>query len=341
MTFQLPRTLIAVVAFQRVIPFHLSVPCIVFGEGLPADDNPFEVRVCAGEPGPIKTSTGFGLSDLESLALLDEAHAIVVPGWRDTLDAPPQSLLNALARAHARGVQIVGLCYGTHVLASAGLLDGRRATTHWGLADEMARRFPKVAFEPDVLYVEDGNVLTSAGTAASLDACLHVLRKRLGAIVANRAARRLVIAPHREGRQAQFIEQPVPKAAADTRLALLLDSIRERLVEPHTLDSLADEVRMSRRSFTRHFRALTGTTVKTWLLTERLAVAQRLLESSDVCIDALAEAVGFGSVAALRLHFRQAFGVSPSSWRASFTAPRAHKLNKPMASIAVRHSPTI
>lgn len=316
------RILIAVVAFQRVIPFHLSVPCIVFGEGIPADENPFEVRVCAGEPGPIKTSTGFGLSELESLELLERADAIVVPGWRDTLDDPPRALLDALARAHARGAQIVGLCFGTHVLASAGLLDGRRATTHWELAAEMSRRFPKVAIDPDVLYVEDGNVMTSAGTAASLDACLHVLRQRLGASIANRTARRLVIAPHREGGQAQFIEQPLPKAAADTRLALLLDSVRERLAEPHTLDSLADQVRMSRRSFTRHFRALTGTTVKAWLLTERLAMAQRLLESSDVSIDAVSQAVGFGSVAALRLHFREAFGVSPTHWRVSFKAPR-------------------
>ncbi len=317
------RTLIAVVAFQRVIPFHLSVPCVVFGEGIVSSRNPFEVRVCAGEEGPIKTSTGFGLTDLDPLELLEEADAIVIPGWRDTLDEPPKPLLKALVRAHARGTQIVGLCFGTHVLASAGLLDGRQATTHWELADEIARRFPKVDMRPDVLYVEDGNVLTSAGTAASLDACLHVLRQRLGATVANRTARRLVVAPHREGGQAQFIEQPVPKAAADTRLAQLLDSIRERLDEPHTLDSLASKVRMSRRSFTRHFRALTGTTVKAWLLTERLARAQTLLETADVSIDAISQTVGFGSVAALRQHFREAFGVSPTTWRMSFRTPGA------------------
>ena len=337
MTPALPRTLVAVVAFQNVIPFHLSVPCIVFGEGLAADDNPFDVRICEGEPGPIKTSTGFGLSDLEPLDVLEKADVIVVPGWRETLDEPPQPLLDALSRAHARGVQIVGLCYGTHVLASAGLLDGRRATTHWGLADEMTRRFPRVAINPDVLYVEEGNVLTSAGTAASLDACLHVLRRRLGATVANRAARRLVIAPHREGGQAQFIEQPVPKGSADTRLALLLDVIRERIAEPHTLDSLADEVRMSRRSFTRHFRALTGTTVKAWLLAERLAITQRLLESSDVSIDSIAQAVGFGSVAVLRQHFREAFGVSPSTWRTSVRAPSAQKPMKRMVVNAAHH----
>ena len=321
MTADLSRILVAVVAFQRVIPFHLSVPCVVFGEGVPAAHTAFDVRVCAGEDGPIKTSTGFGLTDLEPLEWLEQADVIVVPGWRDTLDEPPKLLLDALRRAHARGAQIVGLCFGTHVLASAGLLDGRRATTHWELADEIARRFPKVIMNPDVLYVEDGNVLTSAGTAASLDACLHVLRGRLGATVANRAARRLVVPPHREGGQAQFIEQPVPKAAADSRLAHLLDSIRERLNEPHTLDSLADQVRMSRRSFTRHFRALTGTTVKAWLLTERLARTQTLLETSDVSIDAISQTVGFGSVAALRQHFREAFGVSPTAWRVSFRTP--------------------
>ena len=316
------RTLVAVVAFQRVIPFHLSVPCIVFGEGNPAMPNSFEVRVCAGEDGPIKTSAGFGLTDLEPLALLEEADIIVIPGWRDSLDTPPKPLLDALVRAHARGIQLVGLCFGTHVLASAGLLDGRRATTHWELADEMARRFPKVDMHSDVLYVEDGNVLTSAGTAASLDACLHVLRRRLGTTAANRTARRLVVAPHREGGQAQFIEQPVPKATADTRLARSLDSVRERLGEPHTLDSLADQVNMSRRSFTRHFRALTGTTVKAWLLTERLARAQTLLESSGASIDAISQTAGFGSVAALRQRFREAFGVSPTVWRRSFKAPR-------------------
>ena len=317
------RTLIAVVAFQRVIPFHLSVPCIVFGEGMGAEGNPFDVRVCMGEAGPIQTSAGFGLTGLEPLDLLERADAIVSPGWRDTLDEPPRSLLDALVRAHARGAQIVGLCYGTHVLASAGLLDGRRATTHWERADEMARRFPRVALDLDVLYVEDGNVLTSAGTAASLDACLHVLRRRLGWAVANRTARRLVVAPHREGGQAQCIAQPVPKAAADTRLTQLLDTIRERLGESHTLDSLADQARMSRRSFTRHFRSLTGTTVKAWLLAERLAMVQTLLESPDISIDAISQTAGFGSGAALRQHFREAFGVSPTTWRLSFSVPTA------------------
>ncbi len=311
-------TLVAVVAFQGVIPFHLSVPCLVFGDAHAGSPGAFEVRLCAGEDGPIKTSIGFGLTDLEPLALLDKADVIVMPGWRETLDEPPRPLRDALVRAHERGAQLVGLCFGTLVLASAGLLNGRRATTHWELASEMTKRFPEVDMQPDVLYVEDGNVLTSAGTAASIDACLHVLRRRLGAVAANRTARRLVVAPHREGGQAQFIDQPVPKAAADTRVAHLLDSIRERLRDAHTLDSLAAQVNMSRRSFTRHFRALTGTTVSAWLLTERLATAQALLESSTLSIDVISQTAGFGSVAALRQHFRDCFGVSPSIWRAHF-----------------------
>ncbi len=209
------------------------------------------------------------------------------------------------------------------MLATAGLLDGRRATTHWELASEIAGRFPRVQFDPDVLYVEDGRVLTSAGTAASIDACLHVLRQRVGATVANRVARRLVVAPHRKGGQAQFIEQPLPKAASDTRMVQLIDSVRERLHETHTLDSLADETAMSRRNFTRHFKALTGTTVKAWLLMERLAQAQLLLESSDLTIDVIAQAAGFGSVAALRQRFRETFGVAPTVWRTSFRTPGA------------------
>lgn len=218
------RCSIAVVAFNGVIPFHLSVPCIVFGEGLP-QSNPFDVVVCAGEPGRIKTSAGFGLTDLASLAVLETADAVVMPGWRDSLDTPPTELLAALHRAHARGAQIVGLCLGTFVLAAAGLLDRRRATTHWEFADRIAACFPTVQIDPYVLYVDNDNILTSAGTAASLDVCLHVLRKRLGATVANRAARRLIVAPHRDGEQAQFVEQPLPAGTNDCRLAQLINSV--------------------------------------------------------------------------------------------------------------------
>ena len=321
---------IVVVAFQQVIPFHLSVPSIVFGAGAP-DTNHFRVTVCAGEPGRIITTAGFGLTGLAPMSVIDAADAVVIPGWRDALDAPPERLLAALRRAHARGAQIVGLCLGTYVLAAAGLLDGKRATTHWEYADRIAAQFPDIDLDPDVLYVEQDNVLTSAGTAASLDVCLHMLRTRLGASEANRVARRLVVAPHRDGGQAQFIEQPVSRAPADGRLAALLDSVRTRLDAQHSVDSLAREAHMSRRSFTRHFKAMTGTSAAAWLMNERLGYSQRLLECSSSSIESIARQSGFGSVAALRTQFRATFGVTPSVWRERF-APAFRS-----ASRAARH----
>lgn len=315
-----PACSIVVVAFQQVIPFHLSVPCIVFA-ATTQDAARFQVTVCAGEPGRIMTTAGFGLTNLAPLSAIDKADVVIMPGWRDELDEPPERLLSALRRAHERGAQIVGLCLGTYVLAAAGLLDGGRATTHWEFADRIAARFPTMNLEPDVLYVEHNNVLTSAGTAASLDVCLHMLRTRLGATEANRTARRLVFAPHRDGGQAQFIEQPLPQASGDCRLTTLMNSVRTRLKEPHSVDTLAGEARMSRRSFTRHFKAVTGTSPAAWLLKERLLFSQRLLESSDESIEAIADTAGFGSVAAMRMHFRAALGVTPSVWRERFGVP--------------------
>ena len=313
------RTLVAVIAFDGISPFHLSVPCIVFGEAMDGN-SPFEVVVCAAEAAPLMTTAGFSLGDLEPLAVLKKAGVIIVPSWRDVNERPSERLLKALRDAHARGAQIVGLCFGAHVLAEAGLLDGRRATTHWEYAKAMAARFPTVDIDANVLYVEDSGVLTSAGTAAGIDACLHLVRGRLGAEAANRLARRLVVPPHREGGQAQFIEQPLPSTAGGTRLARLIDSVRTQLHKPHSLDSLASEARMSRRSFTRHFKALTGTTVQSWLLAERLALSQRLLEQTDQSVERIAEMAGFGSVVSLRHHFRRGLGVSPSTWRRSFAS---------------------
>lgn len=314
------KTLVAVVAFDGISAFHLSVPCMVFADALP-EGSPYEVVVCAAERGAVRASTGFGLTDLASLSVLKSADAIVVPSWRDVDEPAPTPLLNALRAAYARGAQIVGLCLGAHVLAEAGLLDGRRATTHWEYAKAFAERFPAIDVDADVLYVEDGNVLTSAGTAAGIDACLYLLRKQHGAEQANRVARRLVVPPHREGGQAQFIEQPLPKTAGGARLAHLIDDVRKRLGQQHTLDSLARDAKMSRRTFTRHFKALTGTSVQAWLLAERLAFAQRLLERTDQSIERVSEMAGFGSVVSLRHHFRRAFSVSPMTWRRNFGGP--------------------
>lgn len=308
---------IAVVAFDRICPFHLAVPCVVFGDGHPGMPAG-RLVVCAAEPGPLTTTAGFTVATGYGLDALATAKTVIVPSWRDPAEAPSPALLAALVAAHRRGACIVGLCLGAYVLAAAGLLDGRRATTHWAYAADFARRYPQIAVDPDVLYVDDGDVVTSAGTAAGIDCCLHLLRREYGAEVANRVARRLVVPPHRQGGQAQFIEQPLPATANDSRLADLLDWVRANLHLPHTLDSLAARTLLSRRTFTRHFRALTGETVGRWLLAERLALTQRLLESTEQPVESVAALAGFGSSASLRLHFGKAFGVSPQRWRQTF-----------------------
>lgn len=305
------------IAFNGISAFHLSVPCVVFGDA-PQGEPAFELLVCAAEAGPLSTTAGFSLTVNHGLEALTRAQTIIVPSWRDPEERPPADLLAALAAARNRGARIVGLCLGAYVLAQAGLLDGRRATTHWAYAADFARRYPQVTVDADVLYIEDGEVLTSAGTVAGIDCCLHLLRQQYGAATANTVARRLVTPPHRQGGQAQFIAQPLPATARDSRLAELLAWVRANLAQPHSLDTLAARSLMSRRTFTRHFRLLTGTTVGEWLLGERLALTQRLLETTDQPIAAIAELAGFGSPESLRHHFRQAFRVAPTAWRRTF-----------------------
>ncbi|KSF75443.1 helix-turn-helix domain-containing protein [Pseudomonas paraeruginosa] len=317
----MPRQSVAVVAFDRISPFHLSVPCLVFGqECYDPCAQAFDLRVCAAEPGRLRTTVGFAIETGVGLEALADAQTIIVPSWRDPHERPPQALLQALVAARARGAQLVGLCLGAFVLAEAGLLDGRRATTHWMWADDFAARFPAVRVEPDVLYIEDDGLLTSAGTVAGIDCCLHLVRQRLGAQTTNHLARRLVVAPHRQGGQAQFIEQPLPDSAQDGRLGELLVWLRQNLDQPHSLDSLARRVLMSRRTFTRHFRQLTGTTVSQWLQAERLALAQRLLETTEHSVQAIAELAGFGSAVSLRQRFSAAFGVPPLGYRRAFAS---------------------
>jgi len=310
---------IAVVAFDGISPFHLSVPCLVFGEdrgiaGVPR----FEVKVCANEPGRLPTSAGFAIEVAHGLEAIARAGIVVVPSWHDDLRAAPEALLRALRAAHKRDAIVVGLCLGSFVLAEAGLLDGRRATTHWYLARQFADRFAQVRLVPEVLYVDDGDIVTSAGTAAGLDCCLHLLRRLCGAEAANRAARSMVVAPHRQGGQAQFIEQPLRPSARDDRLAEVLAWAASHLEEAHTLDALAERALMSRRTFTRRFRESTGTTVGRWLANQRLALAQRLLETSERSIEEVAGAAGFGSAISLRQHFAAALRTSPSAYRKGF-----------------------
>lgn len=308
---------IAVVAFERISPFHLSVPCVIFGDAHPGVPS-FEFIVCAVKPGILNTTAGFGIHVTHGLEALASADIIIIPSWRDPAETPPALLLSALTAAAQRGATIVGLCLGAYVLAAAGLLDGRRATTHWAYAADFARRYPLTQVDANVLYIADDRILTSAGTAAGIDCCLYMLRQKYGAETANSVARRLVVPPHRQGGQAQFIEQPVPASANDSRLAELLDWVRSNPALPHTLDSLAQRALMSRRTFTRHFRQLTGSTVGAWLLGQRLALSQRLLEGTEHDIAQIADLTGFASPVTLRHHFRKAFGVSPSAWRDTF-----------------------
>jgi len=310
-------TRVAVVAFDRIRPFHLSVPCAVFGET--AGEAPlFDVRVCAAEPGELRAHAGFGIAARYGLRTLAWADIVVVPSWRDPHETPPAPLLAALRRAHARGALVVGLCLGAFVLAAAGLLEGRRATTHWRWATRFAELYPQVRLDPGVLYVDEGDLITSAGTAAGIDCCLHVVRRCHGADAASRIARMLVVPLHRQGSQAQYIEQPVLARAHDTPLTRTLDWALRHLEEPHSLDSLAARAAMSRRSFTRHFRQHTGTTVGQWLASQRLALARRLLETTDQPVERIAECAGFGTPLSLRQHFAAALDTTPSHYRREF-----------------------
>jgi transcriptional regulator GlxA family with amidase domain len=313
------RVTVAVIAYDGISPFHLSVPCLVFGgNGRDPGVSKFEVVVCAADEGPLRTEAGFTVATQFDLAAVDTAAIVIMPSWHDDYREAPATLLEALRRAHGRGATVVGLCLGAFPLAQAGLLDGRTATSHWESVGTLAERHPKVKVNADVLYVDEGDVLTSAGVAAGLDCCFHLLRRLSGAEVANRRAKRLLIAPHRQGGQAQFIERPLPVTNSDGRLSQVLEWVTQHLEHTHSIESLAERAAMSRRNFTRHFRQTTGTSFKQWLLNQRLAHAQRMLESSDAAIELVAQQAGFGTGLSLRQHFRAALDTSPSVYRKQF-----------------------
>jgi AraC family transcriptional activator FtrA len=259
----------------------------------------------------------FRLEPDHGLDRLRCADTVIVPGWADVDVEPSAGLVDAVRAAHEAGARVASLCTGAFVLAAAGLLDGRRATTHWAHTEVLADRYPLVTVDPDVLYVDNGSVLTSAGKAAALDLCLHLVRLDHGSAVANAVARRLVVPPHRAGGQAQFVAAPVP-ARDDHPLAALLPWIVERLDQPLTVEDLARRARMSSRHLGRHFRAATGTTPLQWLLTQRIRRAQELLETTDDSIDAIASATGMGTATTLRRHFNRTVGVPPDTYRRTF-----------------------
>lgn len=314
-----PFRKVAVLVFDGAPLFETSVPLSVFGVDRTASGAPaFEVVAVAADGCAMHSTGGVQLTAGHRLASLEDADVLVVPSWRDPAEIPPRGVLEALAGAHERGATVVGLCLGAFVLAAAGLLDGRRAATHWMYAPMLAQMYPQVQVDPAVLFVDHGDVLTSAGTAAGIDACLHLVRTRHGARAAAAIARRMVVAPQRAGGQAQFIEQVVQDGQDGQDLSAVLAYALEHLDEDLGVADLAARAHLSRRSFDRRFRAVTGTSPRQWLLHQRVLSAQRLLEETDLPVDRVAAAVGFGSGVSLRPHFRRIVGVSPQGYRASF-----------------------
>ncbi|MET9955312.1 helix-turn-helix domain-containing protein [Streptomyces sp. NPDC006339] len=299
---------LALAVTDGMLHFELAVASEVFG------GSEYDLTVCG--PGPVRAGR-FLLAPDQGLDRLPYARTVVVPGWADVDVAPPAELVDAVRAAHEAGARVASLCTGAFVLAAAGLLDGRRATTHWAHTHVLAARHPRVTVDPDVLYVDEGSVLTSAGKAAALDLCLHLVRLDHGSAVANTVARRLVVPPHRDGGQAQFVTTPVP-APGNHPLDVLFPWVMERLDRPLTVEDLARRAGMSSRQLARHFHAVTGTTPLRWLLAQRVRRAQELLEATDDGVERIAAATGMGTATTLRRHFARTVGVPPDTYRRTF-----------------------
>ncbi len=311
---------VAVLALPGVQPFELGVAWEGFGIDRSDDGIPrYETAIVAAEP-TVPTAAGFTLTTPFGLDRADEADLVVVPAMLDP-NIEPEPVLDLLRRTVARGATVMSVCSGAFLVGAAGLLDGRDCTTHWRYADDLARRYPAARVNPDVLFVCDGPVLTSAGTAAGLDLCLHIIRSDHGEEVARRVARRMVMPPHRDGGQAQYVDAPIRIRPAET-LAPLLDALAEELADDHTVESLAARMAMSPRTFARRFRAETGTTPHLWLTQQRVLLARRMLEEGDDPVDTVASRCGFGTGAMLRHHFARIVGVSPASYRRTFRERR-------------------
>ena len=310
--------LVAVVAYDGLCTFEFGIAVEIFGLPRPEFAFPwYRFTVVSADRGPLRATGGVSVVAKTSLRRLARARTIVIPGWRDHREPPPEALLSALRNAHRRGARLVSICSGVFVLAATGLLDGRRATTHWRYAEELAARYPRITVDPDVLYVDDGNILTSAGSAAGIDACLYLVARDFGWRVANTVARRLVMTPHRAGGQAQFIRTPLPDASGSA-VAEVMDWARRNLSRPLRIQDLTRRAGMSERTFLRRFADAAGTTPKSWLQHERIGRAQDLLETSDHPLDRVAESCGYQSSETFRAVFRARVGVSPAAYRRQF-----------------------
>src|SRR5215472_12044069 len=310
---------VVALAYDRLCTFEFGCTVELFALPRPELSVPwYEFAVCAAERGPLRAMGELRLTGAGGLKLLESAATIVVPGWRRIEERPPERLLEAVARAHRRGARLCSICSGVFVLAAAGVLDGRRATTHWKYVAELAARYPRILVEPNALYVDEGRVLTSAGSAAGLDMLLHLVRCDFGARIANQVAQRLVVAPHREGDQAQFVPRPLA-ADGSGRLARLMDFVCAHPAARHTLASLAARAAMSKRTLQREFTASTGLAPHQWLLAERVERAKELLETTRLTAQAIATRVGLGSAESLRHHFRRRVGTTPGQYRRRFS----------------------
>lgn len=307
---------VAIVALPGVQPFELGVAWEGFGVDRTDDGVPSYNCITVSETKSVKTAAGYRICAQHRLDAAAEVDLVIVPASIDHTQCP-DAVLQLLRDTVARGARVMSVCSGAFTLGAAGLLDGRDCTTHWRHADELAALYPKARVNPDVLFVCDGPVLTSAGTAAGLDLCLHLIRADHGEEIARRVARRMVMPPHRDGGQAQYVDAPIRIRPAET-LAPLLDELAGELAVEHTIESLAARTAMSERTFSRRFRAETGTTPHLWLTQQRVLLARRMLEEGDDPIDTVAERCGFGTAAMLRHHFARIVGVSPASYRRTF-----------------------
>ncbi len=312
------RSVVAVV-YDGLCAFEFGVAAELFGLARPElDVDWYDFSVVSVDEGPLRTLGGATLTASTDLSAVERAGTVVLPGWRDPAEPPPEPLLGAIRSAHGRGARVMSICSGVFVLAATGLLDGRSATTHWRHVERLRVGYPRIRVEPGVLYVDNGSILTSAGSAAGIDAGLHLIRRDHGARVANAVARRLVVPPHRDGGQAQFIDRPVGSDDAPA-LGAILQWALEHLHEPLTVESLAARSHMSTRTFARRFREATGTTPHRWLTRNRVLRAQELLETTRLGIDEIAALTGLGSAANLRHHFVRIARTTPSRYRAAFT----------------------
>jgi AraC family transcriptional activator FtrA len=309
---------VTAVAYQGLCTFEFGIVVEVFGLPRPElDTDWYRFTVCALEHGPLRATGGVTVTASFGIEKLSRAGTIIIPGWRNPAERPPEPLLNALVKAHRRGARLVSICSGVFVLAETGLLDGKTVTTHWRYVDQLRSRFPRVHVDADTLYIDSGSIMTSAGSAAGIDLCLHIVRTDYGANIANQVARRLVISPHRDGGQAQYLRQPI-RSDASRGLGKLLEWILGNLEKDLTIDGLSRRAAMSPRNFARRFKAETGTTPYRWITYQRLLSAQRRLEESGDSMDEVAQSIGMQTAATFRHHFRQFFRTTPTNYRRRF-----------------------